>query len=40
VSGSPQQLNKRIVVRFIEELLNEGRLEVADELVAEDFKAH
>jgi predicted SnoaL-like aldol condensation-catalyzing enzyme len=37
---SPQELNKRIVVRFIEELLNEGRLEVADELVAEDFKAH
>jgi predicted ester cyclase len=31
------ELNKRKVVRFFEEVLNEGRLELVDELVARDF---
>jgi len=29
--------NKAVIRRFIEEVLNQGRLEVADEIVAEDF---
>jgi len=32
--------NKAIVRRFIEEVLNDGNLEVSNDLVAEDFIAH
>jgi predicted SnoaL-like aldol condensation-catalyzing enzyme len=34
---SVSELNKRKVLRFFEEVLNEGRLELIDELVAKDF---
>src|SRR5206468_6765402 len=34
---SVSELNKRKVLQFFEEVLNEGRLELIDELVAKDF---
>lgn len=35
--GVPEMRNVSIVGRFIEEVLNQGRFEVAEELVAKDF---
>jgi steroid delta-isomerase-like uncharacterized protein len=32
--------SKRLVERFVQEVLAEGRLEVVDELVAPDFRSH
>jgi predicted ester cyclase len=37
---SLEAINKQIVIRFIEEVLNQGRIEVTDELVAQDFIGH
>jgi predicted SnoaL-like aldol condensation-catalyzing enzyme len=34
---SVSELNKRKVLQFFEEVLNEGRLELIDELIAKDF---
>jgi steroid delta-isomerase-like uncharacterized protein len=34
---SRKDINKQVVGRFIEEVLNQGRIELVDELVAEDF---
>jgi steroid delta-isomerase-like uncharacterized protein len=33
----PESENKAVVQRFIDEVLNQGKLETADEIVAEDF---
>jgi predicted ester cyclase len=35
-----EETNKRVVRRFIDEVLNAGNIEVSDDLVAEDFVAH
>ena len=35
-----EETNKRVVRRFIEEVLNEGNVGVSNDLVAEDFIAH
>jgi predicted ester cyclase len=37
---SLEAINKQIVMRFIEEVLNQGQIEVTDELVAHDFIGH
>ena len=33
----PEQQNIAVLARFIDEVINQGRLEVADEIVHEDF---
>lgn len=37
---SREDVNKQIVIRFIEEVLNNGHLELVDELVADNFIGH
>lgn len=34
------EANKALVARFLDEVYNRGRLEVADELVADDYTSH
>lgn len=40
VPSSPMEKNKKIVRRFVEEVWNEGKLEVADEVLAADYIEH
>jgi steroid delta-isomerase-like uncharacterized protein len=40
VTSSPTEKNKNIVRRFVQEVWNEGKLEVADEVLAADYIEH
>ena len=40
VTSSPTEKNKKIVRRFVQEVWNEGKLEVADEVLAADYIEH
>jgi predicted ester cyclase len=38
--NTPMEDGKRIVTRYLEEIVNHGRFEVADEILADDFVNH